>query len=480
MSETTPLAPPPESQLRDDIARLMLGDLRGPLSGDPREELTERPSMRYILGALAPQQESLEPEKDEDLAGSDEDDEGEQGPAESKEAARPVLLPSSMGLSFAVERACKALAISVRWGRYERMHSESLLTDKGNPRLVWKRASFEATSPPVPLAQGAITPWSPDPDRAAIEVRGRVRESGDTWLVTLFLVNAQTRLEDQPDHAWLFQCELEVCASDGTAAIVRRTLPVSDPARTEPLARQEELELAMLYRHVREFAVGHGVGAEWSEAPGDRSRALTVRTESAPSYDVPRVDAVTATDEPALGGLELDMETLASLEGHAFAGALAPLADTYERWIERQRERVATGADEIKEHGEAARGALGRCGRALERIREGVALLVKGGIEAEAFRVANAAMALQRQRARVMEERRRSPEGDPEVAARRETDGWRPFQLAFMLLNLAAISDLHHADRCDPDAAAGDLLWFPTGGGKTIVAAHAVGVPGSG
>lgn len=115
MNATSPLAPPPESQLRDDIARLMLGDLRGPLSGDPHEELIERPSMRYILGTLAPQRESLEPEQDEDLAGTDEDADGEQGPTDSKEAARPVLLPSSMGLSFAVERACKALAVTVRW-----------------------------------------------------------------------------------------------------------------------------------------------------------------------------------------------------------------------------------------------------------------------------------------------------------------------------------------------------------------------------
>ena len=54
---TTTLAPPPESRIRDDIARLVLGNLRGPLSGDPREELVERPSIRYILGTLAPQRD---------------------------------------------------------------------------------------------------------------------------------------------------------------------------------------------------------------------------------------------------------------------------------------------------------------------------------------------------------------------------------------------------------------------------------------
>jgi hypothetical protein len=44
---------------------------------------------------------------------------------------------------------------------------------------------------------------------------------------------------------------------------------------------------------------------------------------------------------------------------------------------------------------------------------------------------------------------------------------WRPFQLAFILLNLPALTDLHHPDRSSSPSALADLLWFPTGGGKT-------------
>lgn len=44
---------------------------------------------------------------------------------------------------------------------------------------------------------------------------------------------------------------------------------------------------------------------------------------------------------------------------------------------------------------------------------------------------------------------------------------WYPFQLAFVLLNLPGITDLGHSDRTDETAATADLLWFPTGGGKT-------------
>jgi len=44
---------------------------------------------------------------------------------------------------------------------------------------------------------------------------------------------------------------------------------------------------------------------------------------------------------------------------------------------------------------------------------------------------------------------------------------WYPFQLAFILLNLPSTTDLNHPDRSHPTEAIADLLWFPTGGGKT-------------
>jgi hypothetical protein len=45
---------------------------------------------------------------------------------------------------------------------------------------------------------------------------------------------------------------------------------------------------------------------------------------------------------------------------------------------------------------------------------------------------------------------------------RHPAPAWRPFQLAFILLNIAGLSDRRHADR-----EIADLLFFPTGGGKT-------------
>ena len=62
----------------------------------------------------------------------------------------------------------------------------------------------------------------------------------------------------------------------------------------------------------------------------------------------------------------------------------------------------------------------------------------------------------------------------------RKNHSWRPFQLAFILLAVPSLVDPTHQDRTSTLEAAADLLWFPTGGGKTEaylgVAAFTMGI----
>ncbi len=86
------------------------------------------------------------------------------------------------------------------------------------------------------------------------------------------------------------------------------------------------------------------------------------------------------------------------------------------------------------------------------RIEKGIALLGEPDC-LEAFRIANRAMAAAaKQRQGIFEGK------DPATI----TPAWRPFQLAFILMNLPGIADAKHSDR-----EVVDLLFFPTGGGKT-------------
>ena len=94
---------------------------------------------------------------------------------------------------------------------------------------------------------------------------------------------------------------------------------------------------------------------------------------------------------------------------------------------------------------------------ALARMREGIEVLRTDSAATKAFNFANRAMALQLRKTITVRARRRGLP-DPQSI----TPTWRPFQMGFILQCLASLADPRHADR-----SLADLLWFPTGGGKT-------------
>jgi hypothetical protein len=92
--------------------------------------------------------------------------------------------------------------------------------------------------------------------------------------------------------------------------------------------------------------------------------------------------------------------------------------------------------------------------QARDRIVAGVELLRSDPSARLAFRAMNEAVArAARQREAILRG------GDPAAQAKPK---WRPFQLAFILLNLRGLQEPLHDDR-----EIVDLLFFPTGGGKT-------------
>ena len=84
-----------------------------------------------------------------------------------------------------------------------------------------------------------------------------------------------------------------------------------------------------------------------------------------------------------------------------------------------------------------------------------------------AFRFANRAMARQRAHSLFALSQRRGENKTLADFEQRQYRSWRPFQLAFILLSIPSLADPTHKDRTKPLEAFADLLWFPTGGGKT-------------
>lgn len=460
---THPLSPPTPLELRTRLHQLVTNDLLGPAGG--ADEIVDETSVRsrYIVGMLAPKGQSALPDEQDELAEQGGHDDPQDGKTEAASAPLPAMLPSSLGLTFTVSAEVDAIRVTARWGQYRRVRSETLKTTAGEPKPVWQRQAIEGSTL-LPLQVGKSEPWSPSPDFPEVYVRGLIRKYAGAWSVTLFLVNAQTEPKQSKDEAWVFQPEISVRAADDRPVFLKRPLKVK-LEHEEP----ETEAMRMTYRRQVEFAVGHGVGVHAEKLPGQWQRAVEIRTALLPIYEVEQVDAPRPGEIPALDPLVLDMQTLAQLRGEQFSEALGPLATAYAAWIAEQEARLSPPAPDLAEYLPSAQAALEACRTALARIQAGIRLLVSDENAAEAFRFANQAMAAQRVRTLFTREVRQKGEGQVHLE---EFDipknrSWRPFQLAFLLLNLPALLDPTHPDRVDPIHAKADLLWFPTGGGKT-------------
>jgi hypothetical protein len=481
------------TELRDEVEQLIRDDLIGPLGG-PEEELPESPVDRYLLGLLAPRFKAERarpddsPDDDDDKGpiaadlqpedqlgnGSVSADSGWEGTTEDRPPAIDQLVPSAFGLTFCVTGDCDALEVEAGWGAYSRVTSHEKLARDGNAARVWRRRTCGGTATIALSGPGPIERFTPDPDEPEVIVRGLIRQRDGQRLVTLFLVNEQLA-NGQSADLWLCQAALAVQAGDGSPVFVRR--PLDNVALAPQVDREELAGLEMLYRSTVELAVGHGIGVHATTAPAHPDRGVKLQTTAMPVENVPRTDAPTPDDfedatvrEPFVAALTaLDMKVLSEADDAELQRLLMPLIDAYERWIETQAARVEEPSEGLERHRKAAHSHLNRAREAARRMRGGVEALGNDPAVAEAFRFANHAMWQQRVHTIAAEARRRDlalklhqAVQDADLPANRS---WRPFQLAFVLLNLPALADPRHPERSSDGLV--DLLFFPTGGGKT-------------
>ena len=465
-----------QHQLRAELEKMVLGDLLGPAGGEG-EELTERTVRdRYLVGVMAPSRSAgaaaaaVDEEEDEEIplipdelseGGSDTADDGK------TDADTPVTvahLPSSFGMTFCVDVEAKSIQVTGSWGQYKREKREDQTDHKGKTLLVWKRYPRGGTIE-IPLRDGPIRPTAPDPQFPEIYVQGQIRKRNTHYAVTLFLVNAQEELRPK-DEYHIFQPKLTASGVDGQAIFCKRTTLGSNHDLEERL-------MAMLYRHHVEFAVGHGISVHAEVSKDSSDRAVSIESVIVPTYEVPRTAPPTEEDaegNPAFGklaGLVLDMKLLAEADAKKLPKLLEPLLAAYRDWIEREEAKLSDPKEGLSQFGDAARVAIDNCELTLKRIEEGLELLTKDSKAFESFQFMNRAMWLQRTKSIFAENVRRGAEVHYDDFDIPKNRSWRPFQIAFILLNLPGVTKLDHQERGVGQDAIADLLFFPTGGGKT-------------
>ncbi len=464
-------------QVRDELEDLIGRDLLGPWDGEQEEFRPGAmgPRERYLVGMLGPKQRPRTEKRDSsEVHDVDAAVQGDGSEAELPEVVTPQNLgkmwASSMGLSFAVAEGTDALSVTAEWGRYDLRESED---DKGKKRRVWYREPVSyvkevrldgETSYRIPLTVA-------DQDAPGVHLSVEIRPRDGRRVVQLVLINTQLEPQSNADTAWLFQSSLTLTALGGHAAVF---LPIDDPLDGVKGVSDdlEEAHLRLLYRSQRRYASGRNVAVHPWVREGDRC-AHKLFTTWLPTCNVPATVAPVGKGTP-LARVELSMDALASADIDRLRTGLAPLADGYETWLDDEAAKIPGLPAELRP---AAEAAVFNAGKAATRIRAGIALLTdperdRHADALAAFRFANEAMALQRRHSEVARLREEQGLTYAEAKAAVNARGaaaasWRPFQLAFVLLNLPSLTDPAHPERAANRDATVDLLFFPTGGGKT-------------
>jgi hypothetical protein len=467
------LSPPSAHDVRDELTDMVIRDLLGP-AGGPEEELDQREDRvreRYLVGALAPRAVSVEAEELDQL-GSAEPDDMEVGMTDILAPTRNTMLPSSIGMSFVVGPEASTILIETEWGRYSRVQSDIQKRKDGSPATAWKRHQVNGQPQLITLKNGLIGPVTPHPDQPLVVVHGRMRKTQDGWIVTIFLVNKQEEQKKLKDEPWVFQPKIAVLDPDRRPIFIQRRSVSIDLGKMDSLTREEIETLDMIYRHRLEFAVGHGVSIHVTLPEADAEKATLIETTFIPLAEVAQQVPPTSEDDgfASLAGLVRDMKALAEMPKADLVANLRIMERAYGDWIAREAAKLADSAEGLERCQEAVGKTMERCRRMQERIQEGISVLESDSRAEEAFRFANRAMWLQRIRstyARRVRKKEMAPEeglGGIDVPDNRS---WRLFQIAFILLNLPSVTNLHHPDRSHETDAVADLLWFATAGGKT-------------
>ncbi|XOV89804.1 MAG: helicase-related protein [Pseudomonadota bacterium] len=266
------------------------------------------------------------------------------------------------------------------------------------------------------------------------------RSFADGWIVTVSLFNKQTWMEndewDERANRTLFEVNLD-CFIDGGV--------VGDYPRVQyGLLNEEEQEIELQYKHRKIYAVGHGAAVDWVEKMG---KVVQISSDFMPLVEVPQVTADVADDNTSI----LQMARLAN-----FHCAVADTVEDLERFVEGYAAWVGQAQSEtssLEPHEiDAGKRITDRMEIALKRMRGGIRLIEKDSTVALAFSLANQSMLMQMQ------------QGDEVKGERKANEryAWRPFQLAFLLTVME--SSINDEDEFRDIV---DLIWFPTGGGKT-------------
>jgi hypothetical protein len=247
-------------------------------------------------------------------------------------------------------------------------------------------------------------------------------------------------------------------------------LPFRD-YKTHLYKTDEDKMLDYLYREKLAFGIGHNTACTWENAQSPNTPQW-IQSTFLPEYDVKSQSS--ETDKINSEVLNIKQLTIFSRNKETIILNLNIVSKAYSKWIDDEQKSSNGNELGLKN--------IGKCKEILRRINNGIKILSENENALRAFQLANTGIYLQmfqsQQHFNKKKEGYEIWERDeilqnkfddyatlpfpPNSKGETIEPAWRPFQLAFILQCLSSFVDENSQEK-----ELIDLLYFPTGGGKT-------------
>ncbi|HMK18320.1 MAG TPA: helicase-related protein [Chitinophagaceae bacterium] len=247
----------------------------------------------------------------------------------------------------------------------------------------------------------------------------------------------------------------------------------------------EDTTTKFIYKQFKDYGIGHGCSVKWDEV------AKSIETEYLPTCETPDVDPIprnkigTCVYENNEHKDPLFLENTMAQEfkwlsifsvasNKDIIDGLYDFVDSYGKWISIKQNNYKDG-----EFKEIAKQELDKCYTDFLRMKNNIGDLLDGRKNEqnlETFRLMNATMFMQLWHSMKVKQNEASKyftKADFSgfnydfYKSKDSSSSWRAFQLAFILLNLDGVFRSEKDLTWERRNEWVDLVWFPTGGGKT-------------
>ncbi|SHH41161.1 helicase-related protein [Sporanaerobacter acetigenes] len=430
-------------EARNFIEDLIRKDLYGPVKED--EIIDESPSLYYSIGILFPKDieiDEFDIDEIKDLKEVANFEEGQDMPMDIEDGISfsNLYKPSSFAISTTIKAGVDKIKVKIQYSKYHMNEETEIINKDGEEKFIkkqkWKRIVHKEERT-IKLEDINIVKEIEVDEGLSLQVHLHNVYEDKSKTITVVLVNTYIGQKNmvKDDSNSFFQVGMDIMAVDEKSPIFATKRMLVQVEESE-----EQQNLDMLYGNNKNYAIGHGCAVAYET---NEYGCYKVKSSFIPSFELKQMKPQLKVNTKVV-----EMKFLANGSQKEVISKLLELVESYDEWIGEQKIKSKAVEDRLQH---MAIKNLKMCKETSNRIKKGIELLEDKDIFS-AFQLANEAML--RQRVYYLKKKGKN--------INYEEINWYPFQLAFILLEIDSMANQNSDYR-----NIVDILWFPTGGGKT-------------